>query len=173
MDGTKIVDREEILIRVHEFYSDLYKDISGTHSLLILDDGLECTNDDKFPEITQDEVEFSLRNFKNGKSPGEDGIQSELLKLGGEEIHKVLAKLYNECLKQRKIPATWNNATMILIFKKGDKNDIKNYRPISLLSAMYKLFTRIITARIEKQLDFHQPREQAGFRRGFSTMDHI
>ena len=50
---------------------------------------------------------------------------------------------------------------------------LENYRPISLLSVLYKLFTKIITKRIEKVLDSNQPREQAGFRSGFSTNDHL
>ena len=62
---------------------------------------------------------------------------------------------------------------MVIIFKKGNQKDIKNYSPICLLSNMYKLFTKILTARLEKILDENQPREQAGFSGGYSTTDHI
>ena len=62
---------------------------------------------------------------------------------------------------------------MAIFFKKGNRKDIKNYRPICLLSNMYKLFTKIITTRLEKKLDENQPREQAGFRSKYSTTDHI
>ena len=61
---------------------------------------------------------------------------------------------------------------MVIIFKKGNQKDIKNYRQICLLSNIYKLFTKILTARLEKILDENQPREQAGFRGGYSTTYH-
>ena len=56
---------------------------------------------------------------------------------------------------------------------KRDMKDIKNYRPISLLSHMYKLFTRILQKRMEKVVDKNLPIEQAGFRKGYSTFDHL
>ena len=62
---------------------------------------------------------------------------------------------------------------MVIFFKKGNRKDINNYRPICLLSNMYKLFTKLITTRLEKKLDENQPREQEGFRSKYSTTDHI
>ncbi|CAG9136621.1 unnamed protein product [Plutella xylostella] len=57
--------------------------------------------------------------------------------------------------------------------QKGNKALLKNYRPIALLSHVYKLFSRVITNRLEQRLDDFQPPEQAGFRKGYSTIDHI
>ena len=51
--------------------------------------------------------------------------------------------------------------------------DINNYRPISLLSHTGKLFSKIILSRMEATLDYNQAREQAGFRKGYSTTDHL
>ena len=62
---------------------------------------------------------------------------------------------------------------MILLHKKGNTSDIKNYRPISLLPIIYKVFSCILLQWILQTLDFHQPREQIGFRAGFSTIDHL
>ena len=68
---------------------------------------------------------------------------------------------------------SWHEAKIVILFKKGDPKDIKNYRPISLLSHSYKIFTRLLQTRIERTLDENQPREQAGFRKGYSTTDHL
>ena len=87
-------------------------------------------------------------------------------------MYQNIARLFTNCLSTRKIPQNWNNA-IIILHKKGDIEDINNYRPISLLSHMSKLFTKVIKNRIEKQLDINQPREQAGFRSGYSTTDHL
>ena len=104
-----------------------------------------------------------LRKMKNGKEAGKDQVNIETLKAGDETIAKQLAKLYSKCITERRIPNTWKEANNILVifFKKGNKKDSKNYRPICLLSNMYKLFTKIITTRLEKKLDENQPSEQA------------
>ncbi|KAK6729879.1 hypothetical protein RB195_006747 [Necator americanus] len=56
---------------------------------------------------------------------------------------------------------------------KGEREDLRNYRPICLLSVLYKVFTEITLMRISRTLDEAQPREQTGFRQGFSCLDHI
>ena len=80
---------------------------------------------------------------------------------------------YTKCITERRIPKTWKEVNMVIFFKKGNRKYIKNYQPICLLSNMYKLFTKIITTRLEKKLDENQPREQAGFRSKYSTTYHI
>ena len=116
-------------------------------------------------------MEAALRKMKNGKEAGKDQVNIETLK-ADEILAKQLAKLYTKCITERRIPKTWKEANMVIFFKKGNRKDIKNYRPICLLSNMYKLFTTIITTRLEKKLDENQPREQAGFRSKYSTTDH-
>uniref|UniRef100_A0A7I4YNC4 Reverse transcriptase domain-containing protein n=1 Tax=Haemonchus contortus TaxID=6289 RepID=A0A7I4YNC4_HAECO len=61
----------------------------------------------------------------------------------------------------------------MLLFKKGDKEDQANFRPITLLPVLHEVFARCILTRIRKTLEEAQPVEQACFRRNFSTLDHI
>ena len=162
--GKEIQEQYKIMERIEEFYSELY---DSDQAVTIQTDPKEV------PPITAWEVEAALRKMKNGKEAGKDQVNIETLKAGDETIAKQLAKLYTKCITERRIPKTWKEANMAIFFKKGNRKDIKNYRPICLLSNMYKLLTKIITTRLEKKLDENQPREQAGFRSKYSTTDHI
>ena len=83
------------------------------------------------------------------------------------------SNIFNNILKTKQIPDCWHETKIVILFKKGDLKDIKNYRPISLLSHSYKIFTRLLQTRIERALDENQPREQAGFRKGYATTDRL
>uniref|UniRef100_A0A7I4YQW8 Reverse transcriptase domain-containing protein n=1 Tax=Haemonchus contortus TaxID=6289 RepID=A0A7I4YQW8_HAECO len=98
--------------------------------------------------------------------------QNKLTSLS-QVIIKTLARLFTRYLSECKVPTSWKTSKTVLLYKKGDPDDIGNYRPICLLSVIYKLFTRVILNRIGRILDEGQPCEQAGFRRGFNTIDHI
>ena len=121
------------------------------------------------------EMEAALRGVKNGIATGNDHnfISIKTLKAGEDIISKTCYKLYTKCLSERRIPTAWKNAKMVIIFKKGNKKVIKNYKAMSLLSNIYKVIMEVLTKRLEKTLDENQPREQAGFRSRYSTADHI
>ncbi|XP_072028100.1 uncharacterized protein [Amphiura filiformis] len=164
-NGQEITDQDEILKRIEEFYEQLYASDTETDE--------PGEPQEEIPNVTNWEVQHAVNQMKRGKSPGPDNVLIDTIKEGGDIITKELAKLYTTCMQKGRVPHQWKEATMIILHKKGDKRDLKNYRPISLLSNLYKLYTRLLTNRLEIILDGNQPREQAGFRKGFSTMDHI
>ncbi|RVE40475.1 hypothetical protein evm_014875 [Chilo suppressalis] len=118
-------------------------------------------------------LQLYCKTLKNGKAPGEDGVTTELLKAGGKPVLRELQKLFNTVLFEGRTPEAWSRSVVVLFFKKGDKTLLKNYRPISLLSHVYKLFSRVIANRLARRFDDFQPPEQAGFRSGYGTIDHI
>ncbi len=81
-------------------------------------------------QISNDEIKNALKDMKRGKAPGEDEVLIEYLKEGGEPVCRQLADHFTECMKRNDIPSSWNNAVIILLHKKGDITDLKNYRPI-------------------------------------------
>ena len=133
----------------------------------------KCKSVQRMPDITVDEVKAAVAEMKNKKSPGEDGVPVEAIKLGGDSLLKAITALFNQCLQWEEVPEAWENAVITLLHKKGDITKLENYRPISLLSTLYKLFMKIITKRNTNKFDFYQPVEQAAFRSGFSTNDHL
>ena len=82
-----------------------------------------------------------------GKAAGEDGITVNLFKDGGDIMLEKLADLYTQCLMTTSLPESVKNANIILIHKKGDVKELKNDRPISLLSVLYKIFPKIMYSR--------------------------
>ncbi|CAF4875731.1 unnamed protein product [Pieris macdunnoughi] len=138
-----------------DFYKNLYTETDRTTP--------EEEEKVKIPCILESEVTQAIKSQKSGKAPGDDKISNELLKQSLPAITKYVTLLFNEIIETEQIPIQWTKSTIILLHKKGDKNEINNYRPISLKSNIYKVFSKITLRRISKHLEENQPREQAGF----------
>lgn len=81
--------------------------------------------------------------MKNEKTTENDGIAAEVIKYAGRNTRKILAEIYREILRSKHIPHKWNTANIILIHKKGNKQDLTNYRPLTLVPIVYKIFKTI------------------------------
>lgn len=171
-------NREDIIKRATAFYSALYRRPSQegaqkdeqTKTNTIRESQLK---ENAIDPINEHEIARHIKRLKSEKSPGPDKITNEALKLGASILVPYLTKLFNLIVEQEQIPKQWCSSYIILLYKKGNPLDINNYRPISLLSTIYKLFSSIILSRISPDIDKNQPIEQAGFRPHYSTMNHI
>ena len=174
-DGRILSAKPELLREIESFYGQLYTSTSKPVVDLANDPRARLTRHytEDIPDVSLYEIRMALKQLKNNKAPGDDGITAELLKAGGKPVLKALQKLFNSVILEGKTPQAWCRGVVVLFFKKGDNARLKNYRPISLLSHVYKLFSRVITNRLARRFDDFQPPEQAGFRKGFSTVDHI
>ncbi|KAK6757302.1 hypothetical protein RB195_015244 [Necator americanus] len=164
--GTAIASRRGMKKIIYDFYSDLFD--SHVHLPLhhLREDG------QVIPEVLPSEIRHAIMSVRNRTAPGPDRIRPEHLK-SLPPVLNTLARLFKRYLSECKVPKQWKTNKSVLLYKKGDPHDIGNYCPICLLSVIYKLFTKVILNRIEKVLDEGQPCEQAGFRKGFSTIYHI
>ena len=166
--------RTDIIQTATDFYANLYKSSTqNANSSLVQFISKPAEEVAPVPPKMRSEVRKALRDLKVQKSPGEDGILNEYLKAGEDELAEPLTDCFNKIILTEEIPESWLTNNIILLHKKGSKDDVNNYRPISLMSTIYKLFSAIITRRINPCLRENQPVEQAGFRAGFSTIDHI
>ncbi|CAH2103439.1 unnamed protein product [Euphydryas editha] len=166
--GMKETKRPEIMEIATAFYSKLYDDVDYTKTQYLREE-----DEEPILPILENEIRYATLSQKNYKAPGDDGITNEILKGCLDYTIKAFTNLYNDILTKEEIPQQWTFSNIILLHKKGDRTEINNYRPISLISNLYKIFSKVILNRISSALDENQPREQAGFRSDFSTMDHI
>ena len=103
--------------------------------------------------VTSNGVLKALQRLNPSKAAGPDNIQSRILKTSAEEIAPVLASLYQQTLQQGDIPQDWRNANVIPIYKKGDRTQASNYRPVSLTSISCKIMEHIIASQVMDHLD--------------------
>ena len=126
-------------------------------------------------EITQTEINEAINYLKKKKSPGTDGILSEMLKSSQSILMPHLHKLFNAIFDQGFFPTVWTHSLIVPIHKKGPLSDPNNYRGISLTSIFSKTFLHIMNARLQTWTDENNliGEEQAGCRRGYSTVDNV
>ena len=86
-----------------------------------------------------------------------------------------LKTLFNDVYDRGEVPADWCESIICTIFKSGSNREPQNYRGISLMNSISKIFNGILTARVQKWVEVNNvlDESQAGFRRGFSTIDNI
>ena len=104
-------------------------------------------------EITVD-PKGVLKLLNIHKASGPDGLSARVLKECSSEISPMLALIYNESLAQGTVPDDWRQANVALVFKKGEKYNAANYRPVSLTCICYKTLEHIIVSNINKHLAF-------------------
>ncbi|KAG7301329.1 hypothetical protein JYU34_014259 [Plutella xylostella] len=170
--GQSLSKRPDIINEATEFYRDLYHS-ETTSSIDIINSACHAYINEELPTIIEPEIRHAIKSQKNNKSPGEDKITNELLKSMAECLNRPLQDLFNNVVETKQAPKQWSASITTLLHKKGDRDNLGNYRPISQMSNIYKIFSKILLNRLSKILDENQPREQAGFRKNFSTIDHI
>ena len=116
----------------------------------------------------------STNSKKKGKSPDSNGIRAEDIKACDDETREMVRQIFNEMFKRNVFtPEDWKKVTIKVIHKKGDVENVSNYRPICSLPALYKLFSTILYGRLFPVLYKKQAEYQAGFRKSYQTTDHL
>lgn len=125
------------------------------------------------PNITENDIILISNKLKPKMSSGPDGIPTFFIKDCINVLAKPLCKIFNLSLKLCLYPTRWKLAKICPILKKGNKSDISNYRPVSLICGFSKLFEMLIYDYICPKIESRLSIEQHGFMRGQSTTTNL
>ena len=122
-------------------------------------------------EIDQSCVFKQLSTLKANKAIGLDNISARLLKSASSVIAPLLTKLFNMSLSMSKFPTLWKCAKVVALFKSGDKYNVTNYHPISILPTMSKILERAVFEQFYSYLSSNNllSTKQFGFKPRLST----
>ncbi len=102
--------------------------------------------------ISEKEIMRVVKKLKKNKATGSDNIPNEFFIDCPKQFIVLFMTIYNKCFEEKFIPEKWKEGIICPIFKKGDKNDLGNFRPIALLQTQYKIYSSIINNRLTEQM---------------------
>ena len=134
-----------------------------------------CENTIEDIEITPSMVAKKLEKLNKFKSSGPDNIHPHLLKETADSLGVPLSMIFQESLRLGETPADWRSANVTPIFKKGDRTDPANYRPVSLTSQICKVMESIVRDQMLEHLECYDllSDHQHGFREGRSCLSNL
>ena len=137
--GECITSRKGIADTFGEFYKRLYEDNEKDNS------EHEMSDDKRIPEITSEELQSAISKLKTGKSPDGNGIRAEDIKDCDDEMREMMRQIFNEIIKRNNFtPDEWKKVKIKVIHKKGDVEDVSNYRPLLITSDVQTVLDNIV-----------------------------
>ncbi len=123
-------------------------------------------------EITSGEVRKHLLDLDVTKAIGPNGISPWILKEGADALCLPLSIVYNKSLVTGELPKIWETANVVRIYKKGDRQEALNYRPVSLTCIPCKMMEKIVRKKLVEHLEQKNfvTQHQHGFRDGKSCL---
>ena len=121
-------------------------------------------------DVDWEDFKHLLMRMRNRKAPGQNKVASELWKHAPEWAQRILHSTINNVLSGAPMPDHWRGGTVQLLFKKLPYTELSNWRPVCLLNVSYRLFTSIVTRRLNRMVEHHgildEAQEAFRFRRG-------
>ena len=158
-----------------DFFKNLNSSDAHENNDITFDHAQESNNILNCP-ISEEEIYKCIQSLQNNKACGDDCIANEYIKSTCQIFMPIYVRLFNIIFDSGNVPDVWLTGNIIPFYKnKGNQCDPQNYRPITILSCMGKLFTSILNARLCSYLEeyFLLNENQFGFRKGYSTVDSI
>ena len=120
------------------------------------------------------EVEKAVSLLKNCKAVGLDNIPNEFIKNAGDKFFSLLTHLYNRVKSKGIFPKGWNAGRVTLVHKRGLREQLGNYRPLTVIISLSGLYSRLMNARLTLVVEEHRllGEIQNGFRKERRSADN-
>ena len=120
------------------------------------------------------EVSYAIKKLKCGKALCLDGIPNDFIINAGKKFWLFLVTLFNKVKKEGVLPPEWNQGRVTLIHKKGQRENLGNYRPITMINSLSGLYSRLLNERLSSVVEKHKliGEYQNGFRKGRTAVDN-
>ena len=115
----------------------------------MIENDLECMYIELDTEITADEIKSAIKEIKRGKSGGTDLLVNELFVYDDAFLQPYLVTLFNFVFESGVFPENWSEGLLTPLHKGGSRCEPDNYRGITLLSVLGKIFTRVLNNRLD------------------------
>ena len=175
-NGLEVVEEDAAMAKIlnEQFCSVFNREIIGGDQINSIDNGSQGKVLDNI-QISIEDVEKAISEFKINKSPGIDNINSTYALKIKDLVAQPLRILFNKSIETSEIPKDWKKANITPIFKKGSKSLAENYRPVSLTTFFGKVLEKIIKRNIESYLETNGfiGTTQHGFRKGRSCLTNL
>ena len=180
-DNDTKVNREDTAHYINDYFINVgNSDSSSTvdaHLGLPKDTGDGSVSDllDTFSKVNETEVYNVVKNINISKSSGLENVSSYIIKEAFGILLSEVTRMFNLSIESSRFPDDWKKALVVPIPKTGNLNNVKNFRPISLLPLPGKILEKLIHHQISDHLDANSflSEEQHGFRRHHSTLHSI
>jgi hypothetical protein len=159
-----------------EHFKNVFSECDAGNGINTRNSEKQTPSDDELNKvISSEEVAEAIKHLNSSKAAGPDDVLAEMIKTGGAEVTSFLVKFFNHVFDSGIYPTEWSKAIVVPLHKKGNPDVPDNYRGISLISVLCKCYTYILNRRLYSWLEHNSKIEenQAGFRRDYSTVDHI
>lgn len=125
--------------------------------------------------LRKEEIKGALGKLRDKKAIGNDNIPAEVWKYGGEELEGWIWDICNKVWRGEGWIKEWNKGLVVPILKKGKGRKVGEFRRITLMSSMYKIYTTILAERLGDEVEGKGliPPNQAGFRKEMGTIENI